>query len=230
VDFNTLHKEYKDFFDIYSKEVKFAPNRYDNVYFMAFDAEWYQSGDKNVVLSYQIATVSCSGSQNIIEFVPPGKRLKLAEIVEFGVRSVNDGLIPDDHATARNLVILISHSTVAEWSVLADRDAQYITSQLTAIRKSPVTSLLPIEIILGDYICPCHVQLYDTRLIAPADFQSLKKLSTMLGSDDELKVEIGHHHIKRMDRLIKIDYKLYEKYALQDSLPNCMYRFLPSKV
>jgi len=184
---------------------------------MAFDAEWYQSGDRNVVLSYQIATVSRSGSQNIIEFVPPGKRLKLAEIVMLGVCSVNGGSIPDNHTGARNLVILISHSTVAEWSVLADRDAPYIRKQLTAIRKSPVTSNRPIEIVLGDYICLCDVQLYDTRLIAPADFQSLKKLSTMLGSDDELKVEIGHHHIKRMNHLLRIDYKLYEKYALQDS-------------
>ena len=215
MDFNTLHTEYEHFFDIV-KNPKVGTS-YNNAYFMAFDAEWYNLGGRNVVLSYQIATVSPSGSQNIIEFVPPGERLKLADIVEFGIRSVNDGCIPEGHATSRNLVILISHSTVAEWSVLADRDAPYITSQLTAIRKSPVTSIHPIKIILGDYICPCHVQLYDTRLIAPADFQNLKKLSTMLGSEDELKVNIGYHALMRMDRLIKIDYPLYEKYALQDS-------------
>ena len=184
---------------------------------MAFDAEWYQSGDRNVVLSYQIATVSRKASKNIIEFVAPGQRLSLAEIVSFGICSVNGDVIPYDHSTARNLVVLVSHSTVAEWSVLSDRDAAYITNQLTAIRKSPVTSIQPIEIVLGDYVCPCHVQLYDTRLIAPADFQSLKRLSTMLGSEDELKVDIGHHYIKHMDWLIRNDYPLYEKYALQDS-------------
>lgn len=215
MDFNTLHNQYQHFFNIV--ENPRVGGKYNNSYFMAFDAEWYQSGDRNVVLSYQIATVSRTASNNIIEFVAPGQRLKLAEIVEFGIRSVNNGVIPEGHATARNLVILISHSTVAEWSVLADRDAPYITSQLTSIRKSPVTSLLPINIVLGDYTCSCDVQLYDTRLIAPADYQSLKKLSTMLGSDDELKVEIGYHNIKRMDWLIRNDYNLYEKYALQDS-------------
>jgi len=148
LDFNTLHEDYEHFFNIVKNPKVGSP--YDNAYFMAFDAEWYQSGDKNVVLSYQIATVSITASNNIIEFVAPEQRFKLAEIVEFGIRSVNNGAIPDDHATSRNLVILISHSTVAEWSVLADRDAPYITSQLTAIRKSPVTSLHPIKIILGD--------------------------------------------------------------------------------
>lgn len=216
MDFHTLNEEYEHFFDIFERPPR--PLRpYDYVYFMAFDAEWYQSGDRNIVLSYQIATVSWNASRNIIEFVPPGERLTLAEIVKLGVCSVNNGAIPDDHASARNLVVLISHSTVAEWSVLKDRNAPYITKQLTAIRKSPVTGIHPIEIILGDCACLCDVQLYDTRLIAPADFQSLKRLSTMLGSDDELKVNIGYHHIKRMDRLIKMDYPLYEKYALQDS-------------
>lgn len=217
MDFNTLHEDFENFFDLLA-----APPRplrpYDNVYFMAYDAEWYQSGEQNCVLSYQIATVSRSCSQNIIEFVPPGKRLKLAEIVNFGVGSVNGGSIPADHATARNLVVLISHSSVAEWSVLADRDQPYITSRLTAIRKSPVTSIKPIEVVLGRYECLCDVQMYDTRLIAPMDFQSLKKLSTLLGSEDEMKIELGLHHIKRMNRLIQIDYPLYEKYALQDSV------------
>ena len=75
MDFSTLPNQYQNFFDILEKPPR--PLRpYDHVYFMAFDAEWYQSVERNVVLSYQIATVSRTAAQNIIEFVPPGKRLR----------------------------------------------------------------------------------------------------------------------------------------------------------
>ncbi len=197
---------------------------YGSVYFISFDAEWFESGGKNIVLSYQVATVSnnvrdditVKATNNVIEHMEPGQRLTLAEIVEIGVRSVNSGNVPIDHARTRNIAIMISHHTTAEWSVLADRKGDHITKKLSVIRKSPVTGLYPIRLEIDSGI-PFDVQLYDTRLLAPAGFQSLKRLSSLLGSDDDLKRDIPHYYKKRMQLFRQRKPNRFKEYALQDS-------------
>lgn len=207
---------------------KFAPfldllvaNRADKItyargYYMAIDAEWHAQGDRNTVLSYQIATVTRNAANNIIEFMPGGLRLPLAEIVERGIRSVHGGQLPPFQVGHTYNVILVSHHLVAEWSVLADRNAPSIVGKLKVVRKSPVTGIDPIRIHLSDYT-PVDVCFYDTRLIAPVAFQSLQKLSSLLGSDDELKEDIPQHYKARMDLFLQEDRDGFIRYALKDS-------------
>jgi len=88
--FATLHKTYADFFEK-TREIK---PKSSHVFFMAIDAEWYANGEKNIVLSYQIATSAVNKTDNIILYMQPGQRLTLAEIVERGVNSVvSDGTL-----------------------------------------------------------------------------------------------------------------------------------------
>lgn len=194
---------------------------------MAFDAEWYESGGQNVVISYQIATLSPTTGKNIIEYVKPEQRLTLAEIVELGIKSVNGDQIPESHREAGIMVILISHHVTAEWSVLADRKEPHITKNLTVIRKSPVTGITPIRLNLED--STVDVRIFDTRLTAPVDFQALSKLSTLLGSENDLKIPIEHYFKKRMNLLQQSRPVDFENYALQDSLVTLKLFFLLQK-
>ncbi|BDV42759.1 hypothetical protein GURASL_16820 [Geotalea uraniireducens] len=157
-----LPEKYQDFFPICESR-PWSPTGHDRAYFMALDAEWFESGGQNVVISYQIATASSTSTNNIIQYVDPDERLTLAEIIELRIRSVSGGSIPPHKRNKCPLVILVAHHVTAEWSVLADRKEPYITRCLTAIRKSPVTnnSLISLE-VEG---CPTDVRIFDTRLI-----------------------------------------------------------------
>lgn len=211
----SLSERYAYFFDLV-RHPRRRKTPYDNIYFMCMDAEWFESAGRNVVLSYQIATVSQQTDNNIIEYMLPDQRLSLADIVELGIRSVNDGNIPESHRLERNLVILISHHVTAEWSVLADRKEPHITKHLDVIRKSPVTGITPIEITVADRLLT-DVHIYDTRLLAPATHQKLSELSKLLGDDNDLKIDIPHYYKKRMDLFRRDHSDEYERYALQDS-------------
>lgn len=220
---DNLPRKYRHIFD-YLRNPPWPLRPYQNVYIMSFDAEWFESGGRNVVLSYQVATAYralidgeiITATNNVIEYMEPEQRLTLAEIVEIGVRSVHGGEIPEGHSSARNIAIMVSHHTTAEWSVLADRKEDHITRKLSVIRKSPVTGLYPIQLEIGDEI-PFDVQLFDSKLLAPAGFQSLKKLSALLGSDDDLKIDIPHYYKKRMQLFRRRKPKRFKQYALQDS-------------
>ena len=45
-----------------------------------FHAEWYEVAQRNIVLSYQIATIFRQADKNIIEYTEPGQRLSLGEV------------------------------------------------------------------------------------------------------------------------------------------------------
>ena len=222
----SLSDRYADFFDLVVESQRWVT--YHNIYFMALDAEWFEVAKRNRVLSYQISTVSRQTDNNIIEYMPPEQRLTLAEVVELGIRSVNNGWIPDSHYTSNTMVILISHHVTAEWSVLADRKEPYITKHLVDIRKSPVTGIFPIEITVADR-CKTDVHIYDTRLLAPATNQKLSELSKLLGNENDLKIEIPHYYKKRMNVFLRDCPDEYEAYALQDSKVTLKLFFLLQK-
>jgi hypothetical protein len=145
MSFDPTHKDYKNFF---ISGGGFRP-KFDVIFYMALDAEWFERNGRNVVLSYQIATTSSTRSNNIIMYMRPGKRLSLPEIVELGIRSVctaEDAL--EQLLKKKVQVILISHNITAEWSVLADRDESYITRRLALVRKSPITDGNNIKITI----------------------------------------------------------------------------------
>lgn len=225
IKFETLHIDYAHFFD----EVKESRPKSDTVFFMCIDAEWCvnpTNPDQNIVLSYQIATASKEGTNNIIIYIKQGRRLTLAEIVESGIRSI----IAED-ARYKQLrkstiaVILISHNVTAEWSVLADRDESYITKRIALIRGQPITDGHAIELPIPSGK-PVKVKIFDTMLLAPASHQSLKKLSTLLGDDDLLKGEVSQKYIERMDLYKEECPEEFEKYALQDTKITLMLFFL----
>ena len=71
MSFYKLHTNYSDFFDYYEKKHN-KREQYDNVYYIALDAEWHRAGQRNNILSYQIATASNSKSENIIKYTKTG--------------------------------------------------------------------------------------------------------------------------------------------------------------
>lgn len=191
---------------------------YDRVYFIAIDAEWYRAGDRNCILSYQLATVSDTNTVNQIIYLNPGERWTLAQLIDFGVSSVNGGNIPAPlrEESSRTLVVMISHNMVAEWSAIKDRDAAYITTKLTSIRKCPVTGIHPIG-LHSNTLGSVEVHLYDTMLLAPAGFRSLDKLSSLLGKADERKLNISQYYIEHMNDYLADDPRGFEAYALRDT-------------
>lgn len=222
---SALSKTYADFFPLFtdsSKKTRQRGKAY-RVYYMGIDAEWHEEFGRNVVLSYQIATLSASSYQNIIRYMPKGKRLSLPEIVELGIRSVHDGKLPSVPPGEKVNVILVAHNLAAEWSVLADRDAEYITKRLTLIRRSPVTGIHAIQHLL-DRRLSLRIMLFDTMLLAPATHQSLQKLSGLLGKDDH-KVPIKQVEIENMHLFLRDKPEEYRKYALKDS-EACLKLFL----
>ncbi|RII25141.1 MAG: hypothetical protein CXR31_14725 [Geobacter sp.] len=210
-----LPETYKPFFDLFETLPK-PQYRCDQVYYMAIDAEWYESRGRNVVLSYQLATVSRTTSANIIKYVPAAKRLTLPELVGLGIASVNGGSIPEDHQKSKILVVLVSHNVAAEWSVLADRDEPYLTKKLTLIRRSPVTGNDFIDITIAKKY-PVWVKVFDTMLLAPASHQSLKKLSSLIGDEEEEKRPVSQFHIEHMNIFLRDQPEEFERYALKDT-------------
>jgi hypothetical protein len=214
---NELPEKYPHFFDLLERttEAESAENIRHFGYFIAIDAEWHESKGRNVVLSYQIATVNRECAKNIIKYVPAGKRLPLSGIVEIGIRSVHGGSLPQLAPGEKLRVVLIAHNFAAEWSALADRDTPKITKRLTLIRKTPITDGHAIKLKLGKK--PLEVKIFDTMLLAPATHRSLAKLSGLLEEEFEKKLSIKQKWIENMDRYLREDPEGFERYALRDS-------------
>jgi hypothetical protein len=145
-----------------------------------------------------------------------GHRLKLVEVVERGIQSVTEGDLLTSHKKSKNLVILISHNLTAEWSVLADRDEPYITKRLALVRKSPITDGHYIKQVIKKSIS-VDIGFFDTMLLAPAAFRSLKKLSALLGEKDSEKESITQFYITNMNQYLRDHPDKFKKYALKDS-------------
>lgn len=213
-----IHVRYKHIFGALTNTERRHPLRFlcNELYFIAIDAEWYEFAGNNIVLSYQIATASRSKSINIIKYVSSGQRLTFSELIDLGIRSVNDGNIPENHRNIRVGVVVVSHNFAAEWSVLADRDDPSITKRLSLVRKSPITDGHAIKMVLNGRF-PIRVLVYDTMLLAPATHRSLAKLSQLLGNENFQKIPIKQSEIEHMDRLLREDPARFEAYALRDT-------------
>lgn len=209
-----LHTEYPHFFD--HLETGIPRRSYQRSFVMCLDAEWYAEGGRNVVLSYQICTAGRTATRNIIKFVSKGQRLTLAEIVALGIDSVTPPDRHEPHHAENTIVLLVSHNTVAEWSVLADRDEPHITKRLALVRKSPITDGHPIKLML-DGCAPVDVFIFDTMLLSPASFMGLKKLSSLLGDEALEKIAVSQFYIEHMDVFLRDHPEQFIEYALRDS-------------
>lgn len=215
--FDTLSKDYRTFFKHFEEDKDCLRDTWDNVFFMAIDAEWYEKEKKNHVLSYQISTASRDRSANIIQYTKNGKRLVLAEIIKLGLKSILEDDLSSIIGLKRNHIFLVSHNITAEWSVLADRDESYIVKNLMLVRKSPITSARSPVKLLIDKSINVGISFFDTMLLAPASYRSLKKLSALLGDKDLEKEKISQYHIENMDVYLKECPDKYERYALKDT-------------
>lgn len=224
INFETLHKDFSNFFI----EVKESTPKSDHVFFMCIDAEWYEdptNKDRNIVLSYQIATTSQEKTNNIIKYMAFGQRLTLSEIVELGIHSVISDEAYSQLRPSKVAVILISHNFTAEWSVLADRNESYITRRLALVRGQPITDGHAIKIEITPHI-PVKVKIFDTMLLAPASHQSLKMLSTLLGDKGLEKENISQFYIENMNLYKRDHLEKFEQYALKDTKITLMLFFL----
>ena len=210
----SLPEKYAHFFYFCRKNGRHGT--YDRVYFAALDAEWTKRINKNHLLCFQLAACSDRRYENNLYMVPEGQRPDLQEIVDKLIRSVNDGVIPESHHRQKILICLACHNTTAEFSILNDRDKPHIFEAINLVHKSPVTLLTPIEITLPGY-CQIEIRLFDTMLLAPATHRSLKKLSTLLGSEAEMKEEISQYHIENMDVYLHDYPEEFKRYALKDT-------------
>jgi len=200
MDFDSLHLKYKNFFYHFKK---YSRIKYANVFFIAIDAEWHRVGNKNNVLSYQVATASNRRTKNIFIKMKPGERLRLRDLIERGIRSVYLGALPSTLNKVKNLVILISHHFLGEWTVLADREDKEITKRLMLVRKTVVTDAHTIKQTIDKRV-KLDIKFYDTILLAPAKYKSLKNLSALLGEPDKGKIPISQYDIQNMHILDNI--------------------------
>ena len=234
MDFCTLHKHYTDFFDYYegkndAGEYHDKWEHYDHVFYMALDTEWHKVGNRNNILSYQIATASRFKTHNKIEYTNAGQRLKLIELVELGLKSVMPDESLEELDKKKVGVFLVAHNFVAEWSSLADRDESYIIKRLDLIRKSPITKgRLKIDQVINQSI-DVRIALFDTMLLAPASHRSLKKLSAILGEEPDRKEDIEQRYIEHMDQYLQDDPDGFERYALKDTAVTLQLFFLLQK-
>ncbi|QXE87390.1 hypothetical protein KP003_02985 [Geomonas nitrogeniifigens] len=213
-----LAEKYSDLFRVAARRQR--QKSYDIVYFGSLDAEWYRDPvdeKKNVLLSHQIAACSTAGvGANTIYFAREGARPDMKTIAEQLIRSVNGGEFPEDHHRKRTLICLSCHNTTAEGSILDDRDQQHIGDAIGLVHKLPVTLSHPVQVTLPGYSL-VDIRLFDTMLLAPATHRSLKKLSSLLGSDGEMKLTISQRYLEDMRLLLQEDREGFVNYALKDT-------------
>lgn len=219
-----------DFALIEQLHLKRGRRAYEDVVVLSLDAEWFNPGGRNVPLSYQGVMAGPAGVSSFIHYTPTSERLRRGLSYEGHLTS--NAVAVDERLTLEQIVemvlasqeiprsdricvVLVAHSSIAELSMLADRDSRNIVSRLNAIRKNPVTGGQPIQ-LCNRRIGKVDVEVYDTRLLAPAAFQSLSKLSGLLGKG-EAKLEIPEHFKSRMDALLQEDPVLFERYAMRDA-------------
>ena len=220
---------------LYFKKSGISAYEYERILALFLDFEWFQFGGRNVLLSVQAAVISPDSATNRIYYTKIGRRVKkglsieghlasgadavderwsLEEIVEQAMLQHDGGKLAK-RKSGKTRVLLVAHNTVAEWSMLADRDHSRITKRITAIRKSPVTSVHPIK-LRNRRIGKVDLEIFDTRLLAPAGLQNLAALSSLLGAGEE-KLEISEFYKRNMHLLLRDDPVLFERYALRDT-------------
>ena len=82
-------------------------------------------------------------------------------------------------------------------------------------KKFSIFCLFSKRLVCKNWLVDIHV--YDTKLLAPATHQSLKKLSNLLGPEDEGKEDIPDEYIKNMHQYLWDYPEKYRTYALRDS-------------
>lgn len=177
----------------------------DNLFYLSLDTEYYQETKyKNVCLSYQVAILNAETStyKELFFDVKNDERLSLDEIISKSLE------ICTVSKRERYDVIVIAHNFIAEFCMLKDREK--LLPYLTAIRKTLISKS---NFLIGKF----NIRIYDTILIAPNGYYSLKKLSTILGELNMLKIDIKQYDLENMDNLKSSNFSKFKEYGMQDS-------------
>jgi hypothetical protein len=118
-------------------------------------------------------------------------------------------------AGKRVAAICVAHATKAEYSVMRDRDAEYITRRLMLVQKSPITDGHPIKAPVQGM--DLHIRLYDSMLLVPAKYKRLEAAAAILGEDGMEKIKISPFYKRNMDLFLERYPEIFERYALRDS-------------
>lgn len=105
-------------------------------------------------------------------------------------------------------VYLIAHHSSADLSMI--KDFEQFKDLLTIVNSTFVT-LKPIKIF------GVNLHIRDTKLLAPPGFQALKSLGSLYGESFG-KIALPEGAISNMKTFLVEDPKLFEEYALRDSL------------
>ncbi|MEA3513805.1 MAG: hypothetical protein U9R37_09410, partial [Campylobacterota bacterium] len=197
----------KEYWSNYYKKSDHIGKNQENTFFISLDTEYTQVAKyKNICLSYQVSVLRCVDSEYEEYFfdIKDDNRLTLEEIIDKSLALYSESL--DDENPIK--INLIAHNSVAEFAMLKDR-GRYIKDVLI-VRKTLTTKR---AIKINNY----RVELYDSMLIAPAGYFSLKKLATVLGDEKMMKEDITQFHLENMDIYKKNNLDAFKKYAMQDS-------------
>lgn len=223
------------------------PEEPENFMIVGFDTEFVApsqsvSGEvikggaaKYEVLSYQFHAKTVDGLEwSGIALPEEGERMSFTDFITFviakGIADLKIDSLPDR-------LYLVAHYNRADIPAFDDRDA--LIKKLNNIRSSLITRNQPIELkfsfpfeddedsadsadIAGSDKPDCIVKIHvrDTFLLAPTGSKSLAEIGNLIGrekmllSDDPTKEKFYKNN---MDVLLKEDWPLFKRYALNDA-------------
>lgn len=182
------------------------------------------------VLSYQFHAKTLDGLEwSGIALCEDHERMSFSDFITFviakGIEDLKIDSLPDR-------IYLVAHYNRADIPAFDDRDA--LIKRLNSIRKSIITRGAPIKIKYNfphedddwmgqreeDDECIVHIHIRDTILLAPAGSKSLSEIAKLVGtqkiilSEDPAKERF---YKNKMNVLLKEDWPLFRRYALNDA-------------
>ena len=194
---------------------------------VGFDAEWVNAaradlpdGDAacNAIVSYQVVVLNTATGRSCASLRTTSNlsirhRQSLSGLLSAALRNAKARGVITDFPWK---ITLVGHFTRADFTAL--RDWPQLKTQVDSVRKTLVTTLKPLKVVVSPYKNRADgrlikVTLVDTMLLAPAR-SSLARLGATIGME---KIELPPGAIERMDLLLRDDPELFERYALRDA-------------
>jgi hypothetical protein len=113
------------------------------------------------------------------------------------------------------LINLISHFSVAEWTMLVDRKSDELLNNFQSIRKTFYTKK-PHQLTLSSGVL-CEIHWFDTLLLAPSGYGQLEQLAKLLNEKSDEKIYIPPYYKNHMDELLETYPGKFRRYALRDT-------------
>ena len=195
---------------------------------VGFDCEWVTEGDRNLVLSYQVACRYGDAEWTCISYTRAAARIRYPETTEEWIAenarnrykfaniiagAISEGLRRRHIRAWPKSVIACAHWSRADLSAMEDfaeikRCFDGVQRTYTTIRK-PYSA----RVCLNGHSRWLSVVLVDTLLLAPGTSKDLAALGRLY---DFPKLYVADY-ILRMDQLLADDPQRYEEYAIRDA-------------